>query len=87
MAQVSLNTLTNKWVAFTTITTPADDTNYYIQNRGSDFLVAAESASEPTDAIGVMVKPFETLVYKKGTNTLYLRAYTTVCTINVSSEG
>lgn len=87
MAQIDFENLTTDWVAFTDITTPADDTDYFIQNRGPDNLLAVESASEPSSLDGVLVQPYKTLVYKKGTDTLYLRAYSSNCAINISSEG
>ena len=87
MAQVGLNTLTKEWLAFSEITTPDEGTTYYIQNRGSDFLLAAESSSTPSDAFGILVRPFEVIKYEKGSQNLYLRAYTTNCTVNVTSEG
>ena len=87
MAQIGLQNLTTEWTAFTDITTPDADTNYYIQNRGPDILLAVESSAEPTTVDGVLVQPYKTLNYKKGTQTLYLRAYASNCAINVSSEG
>ena len=87
MAQEGLSELSGEWVALSDIITVDDDGTYYIQNRGSDILLAQESASEPTDSNGVLVKPFEVLKYQKGTGSLYLKAYTEVCTINITSEG
>ena len=85
--QINFRELKTKWVAFTDITTPDADTTYYIQNRGPDVLLAVEASAEPTTVDGVLVQPYKTLNYKKGTQTLYLRAYSSNCAINVSSEG
>ena len=41
----------------------------------------------PDDAEGIIIKPFESVIYKKGTQTLYLRAFTSECAVNVSMEG
>lgn len=87
MAQEDFEELTNTWKALSDIITVDADTTYYIQNRGSDMLLACEGAAEPTDSVGILVKPFGALKYKKGTDTLYVRAYTTSCFINISSEG
>ena len=87
MAQEAFESLTSEWTALSDIITVGADTNYYIQNRGADILLAVESASEPTTLDGVLVKPYQTLNYKKGTGDLYLRAYSSNCAINVSSEG
>lgn len=85
MAQIALENLTTTWVEFSDIETPTPDTEYWIQNRGADFLLACEGSAEPTTDEGICVKPYETLKYVKGTENLYLRAYRTTCTINVSS--
>lgn len=84
MAQIDLVTLTTEWTPFTDITTP-DTSTYYIQNRGSDFLLALESASTPSSTDdGVIVPPYECLTYVAGTDTLYLRSYGSTCSINVT---
>lgn len=86
--QVSLETLTTTWTAFSDITTVDADTIYYFQNRGPQQLLALESASEPSDTNeGVLVGPFETLKYKKGADDLYLRALSGTVSVNISSEG
>lgn len=86
--QIALTTLDKNWVTLASIvTTVEDDTTYYIQNRGNDTLVACEGANEPTTEAGVYVFPKQTVAYKKGTQTLYLRALGTECTINVTSEA
>ena len=87
MAQIDFRELKTDWVAFTDITTPDADTTYFIQNRGPDMLLALEASSKPDSTFGVLVKPMETLVYKKGAQTLYLRAYLSNCFVNVSKEG
>lgn len=86
MAQVNFSNLTTEWVAFTDITTPADDTDYYLQNRGADIMLAVESAETPTTMAGMLVKPYEVLKYKKGNNPLWLRAYTSSCSVNVTDS-
>lgn len=84
MSQIDTVSLTTEWTAFTDITTP-DSSTYYIQNRGSDYLLALESASEPsTTTDGVVVPPYKVLSYVAGTDTLYLRAYGSSCSINVT---
>lgn len=87
MAQIDFRELGKDWVAFTDITTPDANTTYQIQNRGSGIMVAIEANATPEDSKGVLVKPFETLVYKKGAQTLYLKAFDGKCFINTTSEG
>jgi len=87
MAQEGLTQLTKEWSVLSDIITVDADKTYYIQNRGSDMLLACEGAAEPNDAVGVLVRPFEVLKYKKGTGSLYVKAYTTTCTINITSEA
>lgn len=89
MAQVKFQALTNEWTSFASVVgTVGADTTYQIQSRGADVLVALESASEPTGSTqaGVMVLPNNVVVYKKGTQDLYLRAFNSNCSINVTSE-
>lgn len=86
--QVDLVNLTTEWVALSTITTVEDNTNYYIQNRGGGILIGLESSSTPTATKGgILVRPFEVAKYKKGTQNLYLRAYSGQCEVNITSEG
>lgn len=85
MAQIALETLTTTWTEFSDIQTPEDDVVYWIQNRGANFLIACESSEEPTGEEGTFVEPYETLKYVKGSKTLYLRASSGTCTINVAS--
>lgn len=87
MAQEAFEQLTSEWVAISDKITVDSNKTYYIQNRGADVLLAVESASEPTTLDGVLVKPYEVLKYKEGTDTLYLRAYNSNCAINITSEG
>lgn len=89
MAQIDFQRLTKTWTSFASVVgTVNTDTIYYIQNRGTDVLVALELASEPTGSTqaGVMVLPNNVVVYKKGTQDLYLRAFNSTCSINVTSE-
>lgn len=89
MAQVDFQGLTKEWTSFASIVgTVGATTQYQIQNRGADALVALESSSEPTadTQAGVMVLPNNIVVYKKGTQDLYLRAFNSSCSVNVTSE-
>lgn len=86
MAQEGLSELSREWVALSDIIKVDDDSTYYIQNRGSDMLLACEGGEEPTESTGVLVKPFEVLKYKKNGGSLYLKAYTATCTINITSD-
>lgn len=45
MAQIALENLTTTWVEFSDIETPTPDTEYWIQNRGADFLLACEGSA------------------------------------------
>lgn len=85
--QIDFREIGKDWVAFTDITTPDADTTYHIQNRGSGIMVGLEASSEPTTSEGVLVQPMETLVYKKGEQALYLKAYDGKCYINTTSEA
>lgn len=87
MAQVAFEQIKNEWVELSDLITVSADTTYFIQNRGNDNLIACEGSAEPDSATGVFVKPYETLVYKKGSEDLYLRAFDGRCFINISSEG
>ena len=86
MAQEGLSEISNEWVVLSDIITVDDDGTYYIQNRGSDMLLACEGGEKPTESTGVLVKPFEVLKYKKNGGSLYLKAYTKLCTINITSD-
>ena len=87
MAQEAIEQLTTEWGALSDIITVDSSKTYYIQNRGADVLLAVESASEPTSLDGVLVKPYEVLKYQEGTDPLYLKAYNSNCSINITSEG
>lgn len=90
MAQVKFKgNLTSDWTSFSTIIGTVDaGTNYSIQNRGADTLVLLESSDTPADGTqaGVMLLPYMTCVYKKGTQNLYLRAFNQNCSVNITSE-
>ena len=86
MSQIALKELTEEWVAFTDITTPQNNKNYYIQNRGPQNVIALESASEPETKDGVLIPPYVQYTYQKGDQTLYLRAYSNNATVNITKE-
>ena len=89
MAQVNFQGLNKTWTSFASIVgTVGADTQYQIQNRGADVLMALESGSAPSSdtQAGVMVLPNNVIIYKKGTQDLYLRAFNSNCSINVTSE-
>lgn len=90
MSQISTETIGEEWVAFSDIETPVQDTNYYIQNRGAGALLACEADSKPSDENndGIVVPPNKVLIYKLGSQNLYLKAIGYGgCTINVSDNG
>lgn len=89
MAQEEFEQLTQEWTDFGDIVTVDDGTTYYIQNRGSDTLVALESASTPDadNQEGVMILPYQFAVYEKGSENLYLRAFNKSCAVNISKVG
>lgn len=84
--QIDFREIGRDWVAFTTITTPEEDKTYQIQNRGDFTILAVEASATPTTQAGVLVRPYETIVYKKGEQTLYLKAFGAT-NINTSVEG
>lgn len=84
--QIDYREIGRNWVAFTTITTPDANKTYQIQNRGDSTILAVEANATPTTQAGVFVRPYETLVYKKGEQTLYLKALGST-SINTSAEG
>ena len=89
MAQIKLEKLTKAWVAFSEIVGTVGNKEYVIQNRGgSDALVALEADSIPAadNQAGVIIQPNDIAVYVKGEQNLYLRAFNSGCTINVT-EG
>ena len=84
MAQIELINLDTDWYEFT----PTAGTTYHIQNRGGSIVIAQEADSEPTNTAGILVQPYKTLVYEKGTaSALWLRAYSGGATVNVSTEA
>lgn len=89
MSQVDFETLSDEWKALSDIISVDADTTYYLQNRGADTMIALESSSEPTANTqgGVVVLPYKTVTYKKGTQDLYLRAFSSSCAVNISSEA
>lgn len=89
MSQVNFETLSNEWKTLSDIISVDADTTYYLQNRGVDTMIALESSSEPAANAqgGVMVLPYKTVQYKKGTQDLYLRAFNKSCSVNISSEA
>lgn len=84
--QIDFREIGREWVPFTDITTPEENVTYQIYNRGNFAVLAVEADTTPTGQAGVLVRPFETLVYKKGTQTLYLKALGKT-NINTTSEG
>lgn len=86
MADIALETLTTTWVDLDTKDSLVADKDYLIQNRGADFCLAYVGSSVPQagDIDGVIIAPMIQVHYKKGTGTLYVRAYNSSCSINVS---
>lgn len=77
--------LSNEWTDINDIATIEDDVTYFIQNRGADMLVALEANDVPDkDMAGVTVLPHIQAIYKKGVQTLYLRAFNKSCTIDIT---
>jgi len=87
MTQVAFKKITKQWVALSDLITVEPETVYYIQNRGDKILYACEGLEKPKNDEGIKVPSCEVLMYKKGAQTLYLRAYEEDCAINISSEG
>lgn len=89
--QISLTKLTNEWVTFQSIlgTSVDAEATYSIQNRGAEWqpFLACEASSAPTDTAGMIVQPFSTLIYKKGEQTLYLRALNDSTTVNIAKDA
>lgn len=79
--------LTTDFVALEDLITIDPDVTYQIQNRGPDYLLLVESATEPTTDDGILLKPYSEIValYKQGEDTLYLRALSSNCSFNVTS--
>lgn len=89
MAQLGFFKLSNEWTALSDLITVGNDVTYYIQNRGTDNIIALQSTSEPTgeERGGNLIPPEKAAEYKKGTQDLYLKASSfTQCEINITSE-
>lgn len=86
MAQEYYGQVNNAWTALADLITVDGDTTYHIQNRGGDDLLLCEGADEPSIPDGVVAKPYKSVEYKKGTDDLYLKANSTGCYINITSE-
>lgn len=84
--QIDALDIDSNWIKFSTITTPQNDVNYYIQNRGNGNLLACESSLEPTNEDGIVVRPHEVLKYKKGAQDLYLKSISFPVLSNLGSE-
>lgn len=87
MAQVGFEKgLTTEWVRLADEYTFTAGKTYYIQNRGADYLLTLEPDSAPSenDDGGDMWKPYERLTYEVGTNDLYVRAFNSNCSINIT---
>ena len=88
MAQEAFEQLKNEWVALSDKITVDEDANYYIQNRGADILLAQEAGEAPTadNLNGTLIKPYEQAKYKANGGDLYLRAYNSNCSVNITSD-
>ena len=88
MAQEAFEQLTNEWVALSDKITVDEDANYYIQNRGADILLAQEAGETPQadNVNGTLIKPYEQAKYKANGGDLYLRAYNSNCSVNITSD-
>lgn len=86
MANIAVEDLTTTWVDLDTKDSLQADGEYLIQNRGSDFCLAYVGASAPQagDIDGVLIPNLMQVHYKKGIGTLYVRAYSGTCSINIS---
>ena len=83
--QIEFTSLTKEWKPFSEITTISASATYRIQNRGADPLIALEADTTPSNTeAGVVVLPNCTISYKKGEQNLYLRAFNSNCSINVT---
>ena len=88
MAQEAFEQLKNEWVALSDKITVDEDANYYIQNRGADILLAQEAGETPQadNLNGTLIKPYEQAKYKANGGDLYLRAYNSNCSVNITSD-
>lgn len=69
-------TITNKWTKFTDIIKKPiqEDVTYTVVNSSPNRLYAVESTGKPADeTVGVFVEEGRTIIYKKGTQDLYLK--------------
>lgn len=89
MTDISLENLTTTWVDLDTKCSLQTDGEYLIQNRGADFCLAhvATTAPQAGDVEGVLVPNLMQIHYKKGSGTLYVRAYSGTCSINVAEAN
>lgn len=88
MSQIDFTELTTEWKPFSEITTVDADVTYRIQNRGAFPIIALEADSTPSEdnKEGNIANPYDTIIYKKGTQDLYLRSFDSVTSINVTAE-
>lgn len=85
--QIEFSILDTEWKPLSNFVVVEDDVTYRIQNRGADFLLALEAASTPSDSVaGVLIPPYSVLYFKRGTQDLYLRAFSSKCEANIYSE-
>lgn len=87
MAQVGFEKgLTTEWTRLADDYTFTAGNTYYIQNRGPDFLLTLEPDSAPSesDDEGDMWKPLDRIIYEVGDNDLYVRAFSSNCSINIT---
>lgn len=87
MSQESFRQVTSEWKNISEFITVDSEKTYYIQNRGPCVLVVIESDGLPSSKHGIFVKPYDVVKYKKGNQDLYLSAFSSVCGINITSEG
>lgn len=89
MAQITFErNMSKEWRAFADIVGTLDaNAEYLIQNRGADALIAleADSIPEADNQSGIMLYPSDIGVYKKGEQNLYLRAFNSNCSINITT--
>lgn len=86
---VEFDELDTDWVDADTTYSLVSDSDYLIQNRGPDFCLAYVSSTAPAegDVDGVLIPNLMQVHYKKGTGTLYLRAYNKNCSVNISEAA
>lgn len=86
MADIYNGVVTAQWVDASTLATFGDG-DYLIQNQGSDFLVAAVADSAPEGTEGTLIPNLMQAHYKVGDGSLYLRAFSGQCLINISESA